>query len=89
MTTKFVGLKELRSSMARITQEAARLHQRLIVLKKNRPLFELRPLSADDMALWTFHRDIESAKKSSRQGKTHSTKQVRRMLGLKPLNPFE
>jgi len=84
MTTRFVGLKELRSSMSRITQEASRLRQRLIVLKKNRPLFELRPLSADDMALWAFHKEIEDARQSARQGKTYSTKQVRQMLGLKP-----
>ena len=70
--------------MAKITSEASKKQQRVIVLKKNYPLFELRPLSAADMSLWTFTHDILKAKKSVREGKTYNTKQVREMLGLAP-----
>lgn len=84
MTTKFVGLRELRQDMAKITREASRKRQRVIVLKKNMPLFELRPLSEADMALWTFDRDLQDARSSVKSGRVYSTKQVREMLGLKP-----
>ena len=84
MTTKCVGLKDLRQQMAKITHEAVRMRQRVIVLKKNTPLFELRPLSAEDVTLWTFDHDIQEAKKSAKDGRVYSTKQVRKMLGLKP-----
>ncbi len=84
MTTKFVGMKELRHHMAKLTSEATRKRERLIVLRKNRPIFELRPLSEDDVALWSFDHDLEQARESARAGKTHSTKDVRKMLGLKP-----
>lgn len=84
MTTQFIGLKELRQNMAKITSQAAKKRHRVIVLKKNAPLFELRPLSTDDIALWSFEHDIKHAQTSVRDGKTYSTKQVREMLGLKP-----
>lgn len=84
MTTKFIGLKELRQNMATVTREASKKRHRVIVLKKNRPLFELRPLSTDDTKLWTFHRELEQALEDSRKGRTYTTTEVRKMLGLKP-----
>jgi hypothetical protein len=84
MTTKFVGVKELRQDMAKISREATKKRQHVIVLHKNKPLFELRPLSHADMELWSFNLDIKKAKASVREGKVYSNKQVRTMLGLKP-----
>lgn len=84
MTTTFVGIKELRRNMSAITTRASKRRERVIVMRKNAPLFELRPLSKEDMALWSFDREIKQAQKSVRDGKTHSTKEVRKMLGLKP-----
>ena len=83
--TKFVGLKELRQNMAKLTKEASKKQHRLIILKKNVPLFELRPLAAEDLKLVEFERDIEAARLSVKKGKTYSTEQVREMLGLDPL----
>lgn len=85
MTTKFVGLKELRQNMAAISNEALQKRQRLIVLKKNTPIFELNPLSAEDIALWRFERDIQTARRSARTQKTHTTAEVRKMLGFKAI----
>ncbi len=85
MTTRFIGLKELRQNMAKITGEASRKRQRVIVLKKNAPLFELRPLIGEELELAAFDRDIETARQSVRQGKVYSTKQMRDLLGLAPL----
>lgn len=76
MTTKFIGLKELRQNMAVISREAVRKRQRLIVLKKNVPIFELHPLSSKDIAQWTFQRDIFAAQESARTEKTYTTEEV-------------
>ena len=84
MTTKFVGLKELRQNMAGITREATRKRHRVIVLKKNAPLFELRPLSEEDISTWSLHLDIEHALEDAKQGRTLTTTELRKMLGLKP-----
>lgn len=84
MTTRFIGLRELRQNMASVTKDASRKRQRVIVLKKNMPLFELRPLSADEIALASFDRDINHAREQARNGDTYAMKDVRDMLGLKP-----
>lgn len=85
MTTRFIGLKELRQNMAKVTEEASRKRQRVIVLKKNAPLFELKPLIGEELALAEFDRSIEAARQSVRKGKTYSTAQIRDLLGLDPL----
>lgn len=85
MTTKFIGLKELRQNMAAVSAMAAKKKQRVIVLKKNVPVFELRPLSQDDVALWTFEHEILEARQAARKQKSHTTNEVRAMLGLKAL----
>ncbi len=82
MTTKFIGLKELRQNMSAVSQEAVHKRHRLIVLKKNVPIFELHPLSAKDVALWSFERDLALARISAREEKTYSTADVREILGL-------
>ena len=68
--------------MSRISAEAIRKKQRVIVLRKNTPVFALIPLSPKDIVLWKFNHDIEEAKQSVRTGKTYSTAEVRRLLGF-------
>lgn len=83
MNTTFIGLKELRQNMAKVSEEAVRKNQRVIVLKKNAPVFELRPLTKEDIALWSFERDLEDARASARKEKTYTTNEVREILALK------
>ena len=52
MITRFVGTKELRQNMAKIAREAQEKNERIIVLRKNQPIFELRPLSGK--SFYTF-----------------------------------
>lgn len=68
--------------MAGVSREAMLRKHRLIVLKKNVPIFELQPLSADDVALWSFERDLANARVSAQKEKTYSTAEVREILGL-------
>ena len=51
MATRFIGMKQLRQNMAKIAGEARKKNERLVVLRKNEPIFELRPLSRDSSLL--------------------------------------
>ena len=82
MTTKFIGMKQLRQNMARVSLQAQKNNERVIVLRKNRPIFELRPLSSSDALRETFRLDIEAARKDVRTGRLHGQKEVEKILGL-------
>jgi len=82
MTTRFIGTKELRQNMATITKQALKKNERLIVLRKNEPIFELRPLSIKDSLTESFMRDIEEARADVKAGRVYSQKEVEKMFGL-------
>lgn len=82
MNTRFIGVKELRQNMARITTEAQKKNERVIVLKKNKPLFELRPLSEKERVLEKLLLDVEKAQEDVRAGRVYSLDEVRDHLGI-------
>ncbi len=82
MVTRFVGIKELRQNMAKISAEAQKKHERVIVLRKNKPIFELKPLAHNDLLIETFRRDIEEARASAHAGNVYTHDEVRKTLGL-------
>ena len=82
MTTRFVGLKELRQNMARITSDAYRKKERLIILRKNEPLFELRPLSKKDVVLERFLLSIREAEEDVKAGRVYTHEEIMRYFGL-------
>lgn len=82
MTTKFIGTKELRQNMAKIAERAQKEKSRIIVLKKNRPIFELRPLSDSESLTESFRRDIEGSRKQAKKGKVFSEQEVLKEFGV-------
>ena len=82
MTTKFIGMKQLRQNMAKITKEAHKKKERLIILRKNEPVFELRPLSPNDSFVELFRREIEEARSDKKAGRVHSQAEIEKILGL-------
>ncbi len=82
MTTRFVGVKELRQNMAKITKEAEEKKQRLIVLRKNKPIFELRPLSGKSIYKESFIKDMGEAQEQVRRGEVYDFDEVCKELGL-------
>ncbi len=82
MTTRFIGTKELRQNMAKITKQARKKNERLIVLRKNEPIFELIPLSAKDSLAESLLRDVEEARADIKAGRVYSQKEVEKMFGL-------
>lgn len=82
MATKFVGIKELRQDMAKITKNAQERGDRIIVLRKNKPVFELWPLTDEAALVESFRRDIEEALDEKRKGEVYSQDEVEKILGL-------
>jgi len=68
--------------MAKITKDAQKKKERIIVLRKNQPMFELRPLSDEDALVESFRRDIKEARGDKKKGRVYSQEKVLRELGL-------
>lgn len=82
MTTKFIGTKELRQNMAKISLRALKNNERLIVLRKNQPVFELRPLSGTDFLVESLRKDIVEARLDKKFGRVKTQAEVEKILGL-------
>ncbi|HEC30637.1 MAG TPA: type II toxin-antitoxin system Phd/YefM family antitoxin [Candidatus Yonathbacteria bacterium] len=82
MNTKFVGTKELRQNMAKITKDAQKKNERIIVLRKNKPVFELRPLSDEASLIESFRKDIEEAQGQARRGEVYTQEEILKEFGL-------
>ena len=78
MQTKMIGVKELRQNLATISNQVVDKKYRFVVLRKNKPIFELRPLNEKELYLEDIRRRIEEARK----GKGFSGEEVIKMLGL-------
>jgi PHD/YefM family antitoxin component YafN of YafNO toxin-antitoxin module len=82
MATKFIGLKEFRQNMAKFSEQAQKKNERMIILKKNSPVFELRPLSKKDASLEKLFLDLDEAMDDVRQGRTYSHAEIKKMFGI-------
>ena len=51
MTTKFIGIKEFRQNISKLAKRSIKNNQRLVVLNRNTPIFEVNPLSGADQTL--------------------------------------
>jgi len=82
MNTKFIGVKELRQNMAKITKDAQKKSERIIVMRKNKPIFELRPLLDEDIYKESFVKDIREAVSQAKRGKVHSQENMLKEFGV-------
>lgn len=82
MTTKFIGVKEFRQSIAPLYKQALKKNIRFIVLNHNKPIFDIRPLSEEDATLEKLVFDIQQARQDVKKGKLYTSKQVRELLKI-------
>ncbi|HEC32748.1 MAG TPA: type II toxin-antitoxin system Phd/YefM family antitoxin [Candidatus Kaiserbacteria bacterium] len=82
MTTKFIGIKEFRQNMAKIANRVRKNNEKLIVLRKNKPVFELRPLSDEEVFKESFIRDVEEAKEQVKKKEVYSQEEILKEFGL-------
>lgn len=82
MTTKMIGVKEFRQNMTQYYTEAQKNNQRLIILRKNEPIFELRPLSKKDAVLEKLTIDINNALEDLKNNKIYSHAEIKSLFGV-------
>ncbi|HEX9503220.1 MAG TPA: hypothetical protein VF974_02760 [Patescibacteria group bacterium] len=82
MTTKFIGVKEFRQNLAKIANNSRQNNQRLIILNRNVPIFEVRPLSHKDFTLESLALGIQQGLDDAKAGRVYSQAQIESMLGL-------
>ncbi len=80
MTTRFVGIKEFRQNMATISEQAHKCKQRLIIMRKNKAIFELRPLSHKASVMESLLADLAEADADIKAGRVYTAEQVKKML---------
>ncbi len=82
MTTLFIGLKDFRQNISTYALNAQKKKIRYIVLKKNKPMFEVKPLTAKAFAMEQLHSELEEAREDVRKGKVYTYEQALKKLGL-------
>ena len=80
MTTKFIGVKEFRQNIAPLYKQAMKKNIRFIVINRNKPIFDIRPLSEDDATLESLAFQIQEARDDVKKKKTYTSKQARKLL---------
>jgi len=83
MNTIMVGVKEFRKNMAMFATQARTKNQRLIILRNNEPIFDVRPLSKKDAVLEKLVIDLHKAEKSAASGKYFTQAQMEKKYGIR------
>ena len=81
MTTKLIGLKEFRLNLSSYTKEVESKQIRIIVLKKNKPVFEINPITLKEFTLEGLRKDVEKARKQVRKGEVYTLEEAKKILG--------
>ena len=68
--------------MAKVAQRSQKRNERLVILRKNVPIFELRPLTKENATLEKLMRDIEEAREDVKGGRVYSLEEAEASLGL-------
>ena len=80
--TEFVGLKEFRQGISNYAVKANKKNFNYIILKRNVPILHVRPLTKKETIIAQLEADVAHAREDVRLGRTYTTEQVRKMLGL-------
>lgn len=82
MTTQFLGLKEFRQNLSTYTKNAKIKNIRFIILKKNIPVLEVKPIDEKHFTLEKLAAEIAKARKQVKQGKVYTQEQIMKEFGL-------
>ena len=82
MVTKLIGVKEFRQNIARYHAQAKKHGWRFIVLNRNKPMWEVRPVTEKQATLEKLAADIAEARADVKAGRVYTPDQVRNYLGI-------
>ena len=83
MDLKLVGIKDFRKNLAKYIKETQTGDVRIIVLRKNMPLFEVKPVEEKDIAIAKLEQEIAEARAQVKRGEVYTYEEVLKKLGLK------
>lgn len=81
MTTKFIGMREFRDHLAKYTKKAKK-GVRYVVLRKNVPVLEVKPIDEKQFAMERLSAEIEEAEQNIREGKFYTQEEILKEFGL-------
>lgn len=82
MTTKLIGIKEFRQNLAAYTKTAKKRGVRFIILRKNIPVLEVKPIDEKEFALERLTEDIKEAREQVKKGEVYSQEEIMEEFGL-------
>lgn len=82
MITKLVGVKEFRQNIAAYYKKSVKNNWRFLVMNRNRPIFDVRPINEKEATLEKLYADIAKAREDYRQGRYYTSEEVRKRLGI-------
>lgn len=82
MTTLLIGMKEFRQNLAKFTNQSRKKNIRYIVLRKNVPVLEIRPIDEKKVALEQLMENLEKAENEIKEGKKYTQKEIMNEFGL-------
>lgn len=82
MTTKFIGMKDFRANISSYTKQAKKMKIQFIILKKNIPVLEVKPIDEKTFALEKLAKEIAKARLEVKQGKTYTQNEIMKEFGL-------
>jgi len=83
MTTKFIGVREFRQNISKLYRDARKRNIRYIVLNKNKPVFEVKPIGKREAFLESLLASIKDAEADIKAGHIYSMDEIEREFGLK------
>ncbi len=82
MTTKLIGIKEYRQNLAEYTQLASGGKIRLIILRKNVPICEIKAVNEKEFVLGKLRAEIAEAREQVKRGEVYTQEQIMKEFGL-------
>lgn len=82
MTTIFIGIREFRQNISKLYKAAQKKDLHYIVLNKNKPIFEMRPLSLEDASLERLMAITHEAREDSKARRIFSLESLEKELGI-------
>lgn len=81
MTSKFIGMKEFRNNLSGTIKKARKKNITYIVLRKNVPVCEVKPIDEKEFAMKALERQIREAEQQIKEGKVYSQEEIMKEFG--------
>ncbi|MEK7085799.1 MAG: hypothetical protein AAB953_02180 [Patescibacteria group bacterium] len=82
MSLKLVGIKDFRKNLAKYVQQTQTQGVRIIVLRKNMPLFEVKPVEEKEIAIAKLEQEVAEAREQIKRGEYITHEEMLKKLGL-------